>query len=95
VTSTYRGEVLFELPLQLHGRVFGARLEADYLRPSDADSTTMARTDRGWVEGGALLRRFGKHLSLGGQVEHQSRVSPVDGRTYDGVRFGLTGDLRF
>lgn len=95
VNSIYRGDVTFELPLRLHGRVFGGFRESNYLRPSSADPAMAPRRDHGWLEGGELLRHFGRHLSLGGRVQHESRTSPVDGRSYDGMVYGLAGDLSF
>jgi len=95
VNSIYRGDVAFELPLRLHGRVFGAFREANYLVPPDAVPTTAPRRDHGWLEGGELLRHFGRHLSLGGRVQHESRTSPVDGRSYDAMLYGLAGELSF
>jgi putative beta-barrel porin BBP2 len=95
VASNYRAEVSFELPLRLHGRVFGGYIESRYLRPSGDEATFAPRRDRGWLEGAALLRHLGRHLSLGGRVQHESRTSPLDGRSYDGLAYGLAGEVRF
>jgi putative beta-barrel porin BBP2 len=95
VQSAYRSEVLFELPLSLHGRVFGGYLASSYLSPPDTATSVEPRRDHGWLEGGALLRHFGRHLSLGGSLQHESRTSPLDGHSYDGWAYGLAGELRF
>jgi len=95
INSTYRGDVIFELPLRLHGRVFGGYLESRYLLPAAADTGSATRLDRGWLQGGALLRHVGRHLSLGGSVQHESRTSPVDGRSYGAMAYGLAGELSF
>jgi len=95
VNSIYRADVVFELPLRLHGRVFGGFRESNYLRPAGTDPATSARRDHGWLEGGELLRHFGRHLSLGGRVQRESRKSPVNGRSYDGMVYGLAGELSF
>jgi len=95
VLSVYRAEVVFELPLRFHGRVSGGYLESRYLLSPDADSVSVPRRDHGWIEGGALLRHFGRHLSLGGRVQHESRTSPVTSRSYDGMAYGLAGEVTF
>jgi len=95
VNSLYRGDVVFELPLRLHGRVFGGFRESRYLLPVDGDPAGAPRRDHGWLEGGELLRHFGRHLSLGGRVQHESRTSPVDARTYGNMIYGLAGELSF
>lgn len=95
VDSLYRADVLFELPLRLHGRVFGGYRESKYLQPSDVEAATAPLRDHGWLEGVELLRHFGRHLSLGVRAQHESRTSPVDGRSYDGMVYGLAGDLSF
>jgi hypothetical protein len=94
VASNYRAEVWFDLPLSLRARIFGGYLASDYLVPAGtADSER--RQDHGWVEGVALLRQLGRHLSLGGRVQHESRHSPVEGHSYGGYAYGLAGELRF
>jgi hypothetical protein len=95
VNSIYRADVVFELPARLHGRLFGGFRESKYLLPPDVESTTGPRRDHGWLEGAELLRHFGRHLSLGGRVQHESRTSPVDGRSYDAMLYGLAGELSF
>jgi hypothetical protein len=95
VASTYRADILFELPLKLHGRLSGGYLESRYLLPEGSDPAATPRRDHGWLEGAALLRHLGRHLSLGGQVQHESRVSPLDGHSYDGLSYGLAGEVRF
>ena len=95
VNSLYRADVVFELPLKLHGRVFGGFRESRYLLPSEVEATTAPRRDHGWIEGGELLRHFGRHVSLGGRVQRESRTSPLDGLSYDAMQYGLAGELSF
>jgi hypothetical protein len=95
VDSNYRADVVFELPLHLHGRVFGGYFETQYLLPLETDPVSASRREHGWLEGGALLRHFGRHLSIGVRAQHESRNSPVDGRSYGGVAYGLAGEVRF
>ncbi len=94
VNSIYRGDVAFELPLRLHGRVFGGFRESNYLLSAEANAAA-PRRDHGWLEGGELLRHFGRHLSLGVRLQHESRTSPVDRRSYDAMVYGLAGELSF
>jgi hypothetical protein len=95
VSSTYRLQVLFDLPFSLLARLSGGYAEADYLAPVSGEGSPPARRDHLWSEGGALLRRLGRHLSLGVSVQRDSRISPIDGRTYSGLRFGLAGEANF
>jgi hypothetical protein len=97
VNSVYRGELVFELPWSLHGRAFVGYLQTQYLLPTgtEPNSTSTPRRDHGWIEGGALLRHLGKHLSLGVNGQRETRRSPVDGRTYQGVVYGLAGEFHF
>jgi Putative beta-barrel porin 2 len=95
VNSTYRADVVFELPWRFHGRAFGGYLETRYLLPPNADSTMTPRVDKGWLEGAALLRHFGKHLSVGGSGKHEDRASPIDGRSYGAMVYGLAGEVHF
>jgi hypothetical protein len=94
-TGNYRAEWQFELPWHLQGRIFGGYSEAHYLLPVLVDGRAQERTDHSWIEGGALLRRFGSHVSVGGIVQTGTRVSPVDGHSYDGALYGLTGEVHF
>jgi hypothetical protein len=95
VQSTYRADVLFELPLSLHGRVFGGYLSTNYILPPNTPASVAPRRDEGWIEGGELLRHIGRHLSLGGKLQHENRTSPVDGHSYDGWAYGVAGEVRF
>jgi hypothetical protein len=97
VISAYRSEVLFELPLKLQGRLFGGYLESRYLAPEPGVSDPVARPrrDHGWIEGGALLRHLGRHLSLGVRVQHENRTSSVAARAYDAMAYGLAGEASF
>jgi hypothetical protein len=95
VSSTYRAEVLFELPFSLQARLSGGFLESKYLLPPADAPQSPRRQDHGWLEGGALLRHFGRHLSLGIRAQHESRTSTVDVRSYDAMSYGLAGELRF
>src|SRR5262249_51685763 len=95
VSSNYRAEVAFELPWRLQMRVSGGYLETRSLAPTTGDPLLRPRRDHGWVEGGALLRHFGRHLSIGGRVEHENRVSTDVEHTYDATAYGLAGEVRF
>lgn len=95
VSSYYRAEVAFELPLSLKLRLGGGFLESKYLLPAAGDPFGPPRRDHGWVEGGEFLRHFGKHLSLGVQARHESRTSTVPEHSYEGMAYGLAGELRF
>jgi putative beta-barrel porin BBP2 len=94
VNSVHRAELLFELPLQLHGRTSVGYAEARYLVPTGTDALSAPRRDHAWTLGAALLRRFGTHLSLGGLMERANRKSPVDQHSYQAVRYLFTGELR-
>jgi len=93
VSSTYRADVMFEMPLRLEGRVNGGYGAADYLLPGTTEEGARRR-DESWTVGGALLRHFGRHLNLGLSAQRDHRTSPVDGHTYVGVRLGLAGEIR-
>ena len=95
VLSNYRAEVSFELPLSLHGRVFAGYAESRYLIPVGDEGGVSPQLDHGWLEGVVLLRHFGRHLSLGGRVQHENRMSPVVGRSYGGMAYGVAGEVRF
>jgi len=94
VSSLYRGEVSFELPLRLHGRTSVSYAEARYLQPADSGVGATPRRDHAWTVGAALLRHFGGHLSLGGTVQRGQRISPISGHNYAGTMFGLAGEWR-
>jgi hypothetical protein len=95
VISSHRAEVLFNLPWRWHGRSFVGYAESRYLRPRGAEATSMPRRDHAWIVGGALLRRLGDHLSVGGIVQREKRASPVVTHTYDATLYGLTGEMHF
>jgi hypothetical protein len=95
VASNHRAELLFELPWRLHGRGSFTYLEARYLLPPSADSSTTARRDHGITYGAILLRRFGRHLSLGGSGEWGERLSPLDGHSYQRTILAFTGEVHF
>ena len=95
VMATYRVDWQFELPWRFHGRLFGGYSESKYLAPVLVDGSAHSRVDHAWTEGGALLRHLGRHLSLGGMVQAGKRISPLDGHSYDGILYGLTGEVRF
>lgn len=94
VSGLHRGEIRFELPFRLQARTSVSYAEARYLLPQDREGDTVPRRDHAWTVGGALLRRFGDHVSLGATVQRGRRISPVDGHTYAGVIYGLTGEVR-
>jgi hypothetical protein len=95
IDSRHQATLAFELPWKLHGRAFAGYAEAKYRKGIASAPDAPLRRDHAWTEGGALLRHFGEHLSLGIIGQHGSRFSPVEGRTYEGNLYGLTGEVRF
>jgi hypothetical protein len=93
VSSRYRSEILFELPLRLHGRMSLEYLEARYQQPPDTDRSELPRRDHTWTISAALLRHLGSHASLGVTVLRERRISPVDGHSYTGTILGLAGEV--
>jgi hypothetical protein len=94
VNTLYRAQIFTDLPLKLQGRARVAYGEANYLVPTEED-LSLHRRDHAWTFGGTLLRRLGAHVSFGGAVDRTNRVSPVEGHTYQGVRYGVTGEVHF
>jgi hypothetical protein len=93
VASTYRAQVIFELPLSLQARPLGGYVESKYIAEDEA--STAPPREHGWVAGGALLRHFGRHLSLGVRAQYESRTSPEANRSYGGMAYGLAGEVNF
>jgi hypothetical protein len=94
VNSVNRAEVSFNLPLRIIARPFAGYAEARYLLPPDQASTT-PRVDHAWTVGGAVLRRLGDHINLGLTAQKVMRKSPISERRYDGIVYGLTGEVHF
>ena len=95
VSSSYQGDVSFDLPLELIGVVSGGFEEARYLLPYPyPDRNHLAnRTDHRWTAGAGLLRRFGGQVRIGGHVDWARRVSTLPFFSYEGLRFGLTAEV--
>jgi len=94
VNSVHRAEVSFNLPPRIIARPFAGYAEARYLLPPDQAATT-PRVDHAWTVGGAVLRRLGDHINLGLTAQKVMRKSPISERRYDGIVYGLTGEVHF
>jgi hypothetical protein len=97
VNSLYRAQLSFELPWALHGRVLASYSVFDYLSAATAgpDAVKAPRSASGVNYGGALLRRFGSHVGVGGLAQRVNRQTATDGLSYSGWSYGLTGQVRF
>jgi hypothetical protein len=95
IESTYRADLRFPLPAAFFGRASAAYSTFDYLLPTLQDGVAIDRKDEGWGVGGALLRRFGSHVSVGGMVQRSNRHSTLPGHSYRGMIYGATGEIRF
>lgn len=95
IESTYRGELRIPLPASFFGRASAAYSTFDYILPVLQDGVAVDRQDDAWGVGGALLRRFGSHVSLGGMVQWSHRQSTLAGHSYRGMIYGATGEVRF
>jgi hypothetical protein len=93
--STYRAELRFPLPAAFFGRASAAYSALDYLLPTLQDGVALDRKDEVWGIGGALLRRFGSRVSIGGSVQRNHRESTVAGHSYRGLIYGVTGEVQF
>jgi hypothetical protein len=93
--STYRAQLQFPLPAAFFGRASTAYSTFHYLLPTLQDGVAVDRKDEAWSVGGALLRHFGRHASLGGTVQNTRRESTLAGHSYRGLIYGLTGEVQF
>jgi hypothetical protein len=93
VSGVYGADTSIALPFDLLFRP-AVRLErSDYLLPYPVGGIFGQRTDNTWTAGGALLKRFGERVALGGTVEHYWRASSLNGFDYSGNRFGFTAEI--
>jgi hypothetical protein len=93
VSLRYGGNLTFELPWSLIGRVSGEIEKADYLLPYELDGAGVDRVDRLRTAGLTLLRAFGRSLRVGGTVEWSRRTSNFPGLGYKRMSYGLTAEL--
>jgi hypothetical protein len=75
-------------PLEVVGRIGVQRL--DYQDRAGAAIAVSNRADYVHSYGGGAGYRLGADLRLGVNVDQQSRTSPIDQRTYRGLRFGMS-----
>jgi hypothetical protein len=75
VSSRYSATLGFDLSWDLIARGTVALWRSDYLLPYELDGASFSRIDSLWTVGGALLRRFGARVALGGTVEHSWRAT--------------------
>lgn len=96
IYNHYLGEASVDLPLGLIAIARGGFEEARYLLPIPyPDASSLApRADHRWTGGFALLRRFGDSLRIGGQVSWARRISNLPVFDYEGMRYGLTAEIR-
>lgn len=73
-------------PFDLVGRV--GRQSLDYRDRTGAALTTPDRSDHVSTYGGGVGYYFGKSLRLGFNVDNTKRTSPLQDRTYQGLRYG-------
>lgn len=69
--------------------VRGGYQRLDYREREDALTISPNRTDYVHSYGGGASYRVGKDTNVGFYVDEQRRLSPVQFRTYDGLRYGL------
>jgi len=73
-------------PLDVVGR--GGRQALDYRDRGGATLAAPDRTDNVTTYGGGVGYHLGKSLRLGFNVDHSDRSSPLEDRTYKGLRYG-------
>jgi hypothetical protein len=73
-------------PFDVVGRI--GRQTLDYRDRAGATVTAPNRSDRVSTYGGGVGYHLGKSLRLGFNVDHSDRTSPLDDRTYSGLRYG-------
>jgi hypothetical protein len=94
VWTRWGGMATVALPLGLIGRGGFGLEEARYLRPYQRQGAPIQRIDHLWTAQGALLVPLGDRLRLGGAVAWGRRVSVIPEFSYEGLRYGLQGELR-
>ena len=96
VYHRYLGEVVVDLPLQCLAFLSAGFEESDYLLPYPYPTATSLndRVDHRYTVGLSLLRRLGDSLRVGGHVGWARRVSNLEPFSYEGLRYGLTAEIR-
>ena len=93
VRTRYGTDAVVGLPLNLIGRSFASFEQARYIRPYPHGASFAPRVDHQWTVGGSLLLRVSDGLRLGGTVAWSRRRSNFEGASYQGLRYGLQGEL--
>jgi len=90
------GEMIVDLPFALIAAVNAGFESAEYLLPLPyPDQFHLAmRVDHRWTLGGALYRRVGDNVRIGGNVLWARRVSNLQTFSYQGVRYGFVAEYR-
>lgn len=96
IYERYLGEAVVDLPAQFLGFLSLGFEESDYLLPFPYPTpfSLNERVDHRYTAGATLLRRFGNSLRIGGHVVWARRVSSLPDFSYEGVRYGLTAEVR-
>jgi hypothetical protein len=96
VYNRYLGEVVVELPLQCLAFLQAGFERSDYLLPYPYpnDFSLNDRVDNRYTAGASLLRQFGDSVRMGGHVAWARRVSSLPVFSYEGLRYGLTAEVR-
>ncbi|HET8645341.1 MAG TPA: hypothetical protein VFO85_07620, partial [Vicinamibacteria bacterium] len=67
--------------------------DARFLLPTEVAGVPLLRRDRLLTAGGSLGRRLGDGVRIGVSLERLRRTSNHPGASYEGWRYGLTGDV--
>ena len=96
VYNRYLGEAVVELPLQCLAFLQAGFERSDYLLPYPYPNAYSLndRVDHRYTAGVSLLRLFGDSVRLGGHVAWARRVSSLPLFSYEGLRYGLTAEVR-
>jgi len=93
VSTRFGGEAAVGLPFALIGRGSFGFEEARYLLPYPVGSAFAPRVDHLWTGGISLLRSFRAGIRLGGTLQWARRVSDFPSFSYQGLRYGIQGEL--
>ena len=96
VYHRYLGEAVVNLPLQCLAFLSAGFEQSDYLLPYPYpnDTSLNERVDHRYMVGASLLRRLGDSVRVGGHVAWARRVSSLPLFSYEGLRYGLTAEVR-
>ena len=96
VYHRYLGEAMVDLPLLCLALLSAGFEQSDYLLPYAYPTPTSQsdRVDRRYTLGASLLRRVGDSVRVGGHVSWARRVSSLPLFSYEGLRYGLTAEVR-